>query len=132
MSHLDEKTERIDLRTASRARPDFGQSESISEEHSPKDRQFFTLEVLSKLAQQYSSQPEFKDLIDSLLQTISEQCAAPDAFAVLQHPFFPGVEHNYFGTGSYLNNDFLNGMKITIEHCNHFLKNKEHQRATHI
>jgi signal transduction histidine kinase len=129
MSHLDEKTERIDLRTASRARSESGQPESFPEEHAPKDRQLFTLEVLSKLAQQYSSQPDFKDLIEYLLQTLSEQFTAPDTFAVLQHPFFPGVEHNYFGTGSYLNNDFLKSMKITIEHCNYFLKNKGPQRV---
>ncbi len=129
MSHFDEKTERIDLKTASRNYPSLGQPESLPEEHTPKDRQLFTLEVLSKLAQQYSSQPDFKDLIDYLLQTISEQFAAPDTFAVLQHPFFPGVEHNYFATGAYQNNDFLKSMKITIEHCNHFLKNKGPHRV---
>jgi|GEM_PF-847410 len=122
MTHFGDKTERIDLILTNQAEP-------LPAEHSPKDRQLFTLEVLSKLAQQYSSQPDFKDLIDYLLQTISEQFSAPNTFAVLQHPFFPGVEHNYFGTGSYQNNEFLKSMKITIEHCNYFLKNKGPQRV---
>src|SRR4030067_1609018 len=129
MSHLDEQTERNDIKAVNQARPALGQPESFPEGQAPKDRHLFALEVLSKLAQQYSSQPDFKDLIEFLLQTLSEQFAASDTFAILQHPFFPGTEHNYFATGSYQNSAYLKGMKITIEHCNHFLKHKGPQRV---
>jgi len=129
MSHLDEKTERIDLKAVNQARAALGQSETSPQGQAPQDRQLFTLEVLSKLAQQHSSQPDFKELINFLLQTLSEQFSAPDTFAILQHPFFPGVEHNYFATGSYQDNEFLKSMRITIEHCNHFLRQKGPQRV---
>src|SRR3990172_9563861 len=108
MNPPDEKTERLDLKLSNRPGSQFDRTEPIRIEQSPKDKQLFALEILSKLAQQFST---------------------PNTFALLQHPFYPGAEHNYFANGSYVNHEYLKKIRITIEHSNYFLINRGAQRV---
>ncbi len=84
------------------------------------------------MAHEYSASPDFKALIEFLLHTLTEQFATANTFAILQHPFTPGAEHNYFATGFYVNHDYLKKLKITVDHSNYFIKFKSPQRVKNL
>jgi len=62
------------------------------------------LDALSKLAQQFSNRPDFHELIDVLLLTLSGQLTAVNTFAAFYRPGAVSAEPVYFGTGKFKKN----------------------------
>ncbi len=94
------------------------------------DRQMLALDALSKLARQFSNQPDFDKLIDVLLLTLSGQFAVSSSFALFQKNRGYAPDRFFFASGRYKSNPHLAGLEISEEHESYFLKHKGPQKVT--
>lgn len=106
----------INLSAHSRELPEDGQP--------PWERQILALDALSKLTKRFSSHPDFQQLIDILLMTISGQFSIANSFAILRKPSFYTLKSSFFATGKFKTNLLLSSLKMTPDHCRYFLENR--------
>ncbi|MBN2226226.1 MAG: GHKL domain-containing protein [candidate division Zixibacteria bacterium] len=89
------------------------------------DKQMLGLDALSKLARQFSNKPEFYQLIEVLLLTLSGQFSVADAFALLHKPGLKEAQHGFFGTGKYRNNPKMMNLELNDEQCRNMISRNE-------
>ncbi len=85
------------------------------------DKQMLGLDALSKLARQFSNKPEFYQLIEVLLLTLSGQFSVADAFALLHKPGLKEAQHGFFGTGKYRNDPKMLNMELNDDQCRNMI-----------
>nr|MBN2276450.1 GHKL domain-containing protein [candidate division Zixibacteria bacterium] len=87
------------------------------------DKQVLALDALSKLAKQFSSQPQFERIIDVLLLTMCGQFSVANAFALFQQPGIHLKNQFFFASGRFKKNDLLSSLVLSQEHNNYFFEN---------
>ncbi len=90
----------------------------------PWERQILALDALSKLTRRFSSHPDFQQLIDVLLMTLSGQFSVANSFVILRKPSFYTLKSSFFATGKLKTNLMLASLKMTPDHCRYFLENR--------
>lgn len=90
----------------------------------PWERQILALDALSKLTKRFSSHPDFQQLIDVLLMTLSGQFSIANSFAILRKPSFYTLKSSFFATGKFKTNLLLASLKMTPDHSRYFLENR--------
>lgn len=88
------------------------------------DKQMLGLDALSKLARQFSNKPEFYQLIEVLLLTLSGQFSVADAFAFLHKPGLKEAKHGFFGTGKFRNDPSMLSLELNEDQCQFFAERK--------
>jgi signal transduction histidine kinase len=88
------------------------------------DKQVLALNALSKLARQFSNRPDFIQLVDVLLLTLSGQFSVANVFATLHKPDSQSTRTCFFATGKFKNDSVLPSLEITDEVNAYFLDNK--------
>jgi signal transduction histidine kinase len=95
----------------------------------PWERQILALDALSKLTKRFSSHPDFQQLIEVLLMTLSGQFSVANSFAILRKPSFSTLKSSFFATGKFKTNLLLASLKITPDHRRYFLENRSVRRV---
>ncbi|MEW6413156.1 MAG: ATP-binding protein [Candidatus Zixiibacteriota bacterium] len=88
------------------------------------DKQILALDALSKLAKQFSNKPDFDQLNELLILTVSGQFAVPNACALIRQPGSQSPIPLFFGTGRYRNDRLLLSQELTTDHSKYFLENR--------
>ncbi len=92
-------------------------------ERRAEERQMMALDTLSKLAKQFSNRPEFGQLNELLVLTLSGQFSVPNACALIRQPGTQSQVALLYATGKFRNDKLLLSQELTEEHCKYFLKN---------
>ena len=101
----------------------YRETELSESERRAEERQMMALDTLSKLAKQFSNRPDFGQLNELLVLTLSGQFSAPNACALIRQPGTRSQVALLYATGSFRNDKLLLSQELTDEHCTHFLKN---------
>jgi signal transduction histidine kinase len=88
------------------------------------DKQILALDALSKLAKQFSNKPDFDQLNELLILTVSGQFAVPNAFAMIRQPGSQSPIPLFFAAGKYRNDRLLLSQELSADHCKYFLENR--------
>jgi signal transduction histidine kinase len=86
------------------------------------ERQTLAFQALSKLSRQFASKPDFGELMDLVLLTVSGQFSAPSAFAVLYSSQATATEARYYGCGRFRNHSTLIQL-VQNERCSRHFEN---------
>ncbi|UCG61671.1 MAG: GAF domain-containing protein [Candidatus Zixiibacteriota bacterium] len=92
-------------------------------------RQILALDTLSKLARQFSNHPDFGQLNELMVLTISGQFSVPNTCALIRQPGTQSTVPLLYGTGKLRNDRLLLSQELTDEHCEYFLLNRSPANA---
>ena len=81
------------------------------------------LDALAKLTRQYATRPDFKELIHTLLLTLSGQFASPSAFAHFKAQSVDADERLFVATGKFTTNRMLQSLTFSDDCRRYFLQN---------
>jgi signal transduction histidine kinase len=102
---------------------------TTAEIEAESERQLLALDALSKLTNQFSKEPDFTQLIELLLWTISGQFSVANSFAIVQQPGCADTSSLFFATGKYQNNRTLQNLELTGDHQDFFIENPSVRKA---
>lgn len=83
------------------------------------------LDALAKLTRQFAEKPDFKNLMEVFILTLSGQFSVPSAFIVLRNPERGCEQKVFIGTGKYRKNDSLLSLRDSREFCHFFHENRQ-------
>lgn len=102
---------------------------TTSEIQADSERQLLALDALSKLTNQFSKEPDFRQLMKLLLWTISGQFSVANSFAIVQQPGSTENRPLFFATGKFRNNRTLQNLEMTGDHQDYFIENPSVRKA---
>ena len=102
----------------------YAENTTGSGERRVEERQILALKTLSKLARQFSNRPDFGQLNELMVLTISGQFSAPNVCAMIRQPGTQSPVPLLYATGKFRNDSLLLSLELTDEHCEHFLKER--------
>ncbi len=94
-------------------------------ERKVEERQILALKTLSKLARQFSNRPDFGQLNELMVLTISGQFSVPSVLAMISQPGTQGNAPLFYATGKFRHDRLLLDQELTDEHRRYFLEEKE-------
>jgi len=106
--------------------PNLEEQIGLAEAAASRDRQsvnksMLALDALSNLTNQFANKPDFHQLIDGLILTISGQFSVADAFAVIRKPGAVSGHELVFTTGRFRREKTLSAVEKAIETDSFFL-----------
>ncbi len=100
----------------------YGQKALLNDPMNNAAKPLLALDALSKLYRQFASKPDFHNLIQTLLLTLSGQFAVTSACAVLRKPGAQDQKCTFSGTGKFKANTQLEQLNLTPDIAKYFLE----------
>jgi nitrogen-specific signal transduction histidine kinase len=97
------------------------QTDRANEPPQSDQRQILAFNTLSKLAQQFSNRPDFGQVNELLVLTLSGQFSAPNVFAMIKQPGTLSLAPLLYATGKFRGDRLLLSQELTGKHAEYFL-----------
>jgi len=86
------------------------------------EKPILALDALAKLTRQFANKPDFRQLVQTILFTLSGQFSLSDSFSILQKPGDPDQKGIFTATGKFSKSRLLQSIILTPELRRYFLK----------
>ncbi len=86
------------------------------------EKSLLALDAIAKLTRQFADKPDFQQLVQTILFTLSGQFSLPDSFSILRKPGAPDQKVAFTATGKFSTNMLLKSLMLTPELGWYFLQ----------
>jgi len=93
------------------------------------DKQLLALNALTELARKFSNQPDFYELVDTVVLTLAGQFSVTNAFAKLVQPGSSSSPQLFYATGRFKTEPLLEQLDISDAHTKYFLEKHHSQQV---
>ncbi|MDD5425647.1 MAG: ATP-binding protein [candidate division Zixibacteria bacterium] len=89
------------------------------------EKPVMALDALAKLTRQFANKPDFKNLMEVFILTLSGQFSVTSAFVILRNPEYGYEEKLYIGTGKFRKDERLLILRNSKDFCRFFHENRK-------
>ena len=94
------------------------------------EKSILALDAIAKLTRQFVDEPDFQQLVQTILFTLSGQFSLLDSFSIMRKPGVPDQEVVFTATGKFNTNMLLKSLILTPELYRYFLKHSSSSFAS--